>query len=113
MARKKPVALNRASAAPCTRWATTGHWGTPLLRHPSGHVHRLGPVVLAAQAEAMRLGTKLRGRGGRMATDTAQDRAIYQALKAADEAAAALQATLVEDQGSSTDLTPGRHRSPR
>ena len=40
-----------------------------------------------------------------MATDTAQDRAIYQALKAADEAAAALQAHLVEDHGASPDLT--------
>jgi hypothetical protein len=39
-----------------------------------------------------------------MATDTAQDRAIYQALKAADEAAAALQAHLVEDHGASPDL---------
>jgi hypothetical protein len=39
-----------------------------------------------------------------MATDTAQDRAIYQALKAADEAVAALQAHLVEDHGASPDL---------
>jgi hypothetical protein len=38
-----------------------------------------------------------------MATETAQDRAIYQALKAADEAAAALQAHLVEDHGASPD----------
>ena len=42
-----------------------------------------------------------------MATDTAQDRAIYQALKAADEAAAALQAHLVEDHGASPDPTAG------
>ena len=34
-----------------------------------------------------------------MANDTAQDRAIYQALMAADEAAAALQAHLVEEHG--------------
>jgi hypothetical protein len=39
-----------------------------------------------------------------MATDTAQDRAIYQALKAADEAAAALQAHLVEDHGACPDV---------
>ena len=39
-----------------------------------------------------------------MATDTAQDRAIYQALKAADEAAAALQAHLVDDHGASPDV---------
>jgi hypothetical protein len=39
-----------------------------------------------------------------MATDTAQDRAIYQALKAADEAAAALQAHLVEDHAASPDV---------
>jgi len=46
-----------------------------------------------------------------MATDTAQDRAIYQALKAADEAAAALQAHLVEDHGASPDLANGQDPS--
>ena len=46
-----------------------------------------------------------------MATDTAQDRAIYQALKAADEAAAALQAHLVEDHGASPDVTAGQEPS--
>ena len=45
-----------------------------------------------------------------MATDTAQDRAIYQALKAADEAAAALQAHLVEDHGGSPD--PAAEQEP-
>ena len=39
-----------------------------------------------------------------MAEDSAQDQAIYQALKAADEAAAALQAHLVEDHGASPGL---------
>jgi hypothetical protein len=38
-----------------------------------------------------------------MAEDTAQDRAIYQALMAADEAAAALQAHLVEEHGADPD----------
>ena len=38
-----------------------------------------------------------------MANDTAQDRAIYQALMAADEAAAALQAHLVEEHGADPD----------
>jgi hypothetical protein len=34
-----------------------------------------------------------------MVEDTARDRAIYQALKAADEVAAALQAHLIEEHG--------------
>jgi len=34
-----------------------------------------------------------------MADDAARDRAIYQALKAADEVAAALQAHLIEEHG--------------
>ena len=38
-----------------------------------------------------------------MANDTAQDRAIYQALMAADEAAAALQAHLIEEHGADPD----------
>src|SRR5438876_371365 len=38
-----------------------------------------------------------------MANDTAQDQAIYQALMAADEAAAALQAHLVEEHGADPD----------
>jgi hypothetical protein len=45
-----------------------------------------------------------------MATDTAQDRAICQALKAADEAAAALQAHLVEDNGGIPD--PAAEQEP-
>jgi hypothetical protein len=41
-----------------------------------------------------------------MVNDTARDQAIYQALKAADEVAAALQAHLVEDHGADpADLT--------
>ena len=38
-----------------------------------------------------------------MVDDTARDRAIYQALKAADEVAAALQAHLVEEHGGDPD----------
>src|SRR5262249_30762221 len=62
-------------------------------------------------APRLRLRRELWGRCGRMATDTAQDRAIYQALKAADEAAAALQAHLVEDHGASPDVTTGQEPS--
>jgi hypothetical protein len=40
-----------------------------------------------------------------MVTDDARDRAIYQALKAADEVAAALQTHLIEDHGA--DLADG------
>src|ERR1700733_1991582 len=39
------------------------------------------------------------GNTGRMVNDTARDRAIYHALKAADEVAAALQAHLIEEHG--------------
>jgi hypothetical protein len=38
-----------------------------------------------------------------MIDDTARDRAIYQALKAADEVAAALQAHLIEEHGADPD----------
>ena len=40
---------------------------------------------------------------GLMVDDTARDRAIYQALKAADEVAAALQAHLIEEHGADPD----------
>jgi hypothetical protein len=42
-----------------------------------------------------------------MADDIARDRAIYHALKAADEVAAALQAHLVEQHGAAPDPAPG------
>ncbi len=42
-----------------------------------------------------------------MADDTARDRAVYHALKAADEVAAALQAHLVEQHGADPDHDPG------
>lgn len=38
-----------------------------------------------------------------MVNDVARERAIYQALKAADEVAAALQAHLVEEHGADTE----------
>jgi hypothetical protein len=38
-----------------------------------------------------------------MVDDTARDRAIYQALKAADEVAAALQTHLIEEHGADPD----------
>ena len=40
---------------------------------------------------------------GRMVDDTARDRAIYHALKAADEVAAALQTHLIEEHGADPD----------
>ena len=43
------------------------------------------------------------GDTGRMVDDTARDRAIYHALKAADEVAAALQAHLIEEHGADPD----------
>jgi len=39
----------------------------------------------------------------RMVDDTARDRAIYHALKAADEVAAALQAHLIEEHGADAE----------
>lgn len=46
-----------------------------------------------------------------MVDDTARDRAIYHALKAADEVAAALQAHLIEEHGADPDRTAAHNRS--
>ncbi len=46
-----------------------------------------------------------------MVNDAARDRAIYQALKAADEVAAALQAHLVEEHGADPDRDAARSTS--
>ena len=46
-----------------------------------------------------------------MVDDTARDRAIYHALKAADEVAAALQAHLIEEHGADPDRTAAQHRA--
>ncbi|HEV2452247.1 MAG TPA: hypothetical protein VGS62_10015 [Streptosporangiaceae bacterium] len=43
-----------------------------------------------------------------MADDNARDRAIYQALKAADEIAAALQAHLIDEHGDDHELAAAR-----
>ena len=43
-----------------------------------------------------------------MVNDVARERAIYQALKAADEVAAALQAHLVEEHGADPDRAAGQ-----
>jgi hypothetical protein len=48
---------------------------------------------------------------GRMIEDTARDRAIYQALKAADEVAAALQAHLIEAHGADLDRAAAQNSS--
>jgi hypothetical protein len=46
-----------------------------------------------------------------MVDDTARDRAIYHALKAADEVAAALQAHLIEEHGADPDRTVAQNLS--
>jgi hypothetical protein len=46
-----------------------------------------------------------------MVNDAARDRAIYHALKAADEVAAALQAHLVEEHGADPERAAPRHSS--
>ena len=46
-----------------------------------------------------------------MVDDTARDRAIYQALKAADEVAAGLQAHLVEEHGADLDRAAAQNSS--
>jgi hypothetical protein len=51
------------------------------------------------------------GDTGRMVDDTARDRAIYHALKAADEVAAALQAHLVEEHGADPDRAAAQDSS--
>ncbi len=46
-----------------------------------------------------------------MVNDTSRDRAIYHALKAADEVAAALQAHLVEEHGADPERTAAQSSS--
>ena len=46
-----------------------------------------------------------------MVDDTARDRAIYQALKAVDEVAAALQAHLIEEHGADPERVAKRSSS--
>ena len=46
-----------------------------------------------------------------MIEDTARDRAIYQALKAADEVAAALQTHLIEEHGAEPERAAARSTS--
>ena len=48
---------------------------------------------------------------GPMVDDTARDRAIYHALKAADEVAAALQSHLIEEHGADPDRTAAQNRA--
>lgn len=48
---------------------------------------------------------------GCMVEDTARDRAIYQALKAVDEVAAALQTHLIEEHGADPERTTARNTS--
>ena len=62
--------------------------GRPIYRQISGHC----PLA------ACRWRAQARHTGG-MVDDTARDRAIYHALKAADEVAAALQTHLIEEHG--------------
>jgi hypothetical protein len=54
-------------------------------------------------ARAHRVREAGRGNKGRMVDDAARDRAIYHALKAADEVAAALQAHLIEEHRADLD----------
>jgi hypothetical protein len=54
--------------------------------------------------------TEARDTGG-MVNDIARDRAIYHALKAADEVAAALQTHLIEEHGADPDRTAERSSS--
>jgi immunity protein Imm1 of predicted polymorphic toxin system len=58
-----------------------------------------------------RLMSGVAGDTGRMVDDIARDRAIYQALKAADEVAAALQAHLIEEHGADPDRTVAQNPS--
>jgi hypothetical protein len=51
------------------------------------------------------------GNTGHMVDDTARDRAIYHALKAADEVAAALQAHLIEEHGADPDRSAAQNPS--
>ena len=62
---------------------------------------RLGPAPMGLVEAG-------RGNTGRMVDDAARDRAIYHALKAADEVAAALQAHLIEEHSADPDRAAAR-----
>jgi hypothetical protein len=71
------------------------------------HLHREPASQRAAHQFALRTydpDTPTRDTSG-MVDDTARDRAIYQALKAADEVAAALQTHLIEEHGADPERT--------
>jgi hypothetical protein len=72
---------------------------------------RLAPSV-SAQLPGYRLdGESVMGILACMVDDTARERAIYQALKATDEVAAALQAHLVEEHAADPERTAARTTS--
>ncbi len=70
-------------------------------------------LAIAERATTLAKGLARRAVGdtGRMVDDTARDRAIYHALKAADEVAAALQAHLIEEHRADPDRTAAQNPS--
>jgi hypothetical protein len=75
----------------------------------AGVVGDIGPLRLMRLAKG--LARRAVGDTGRMVDDTARDRAIYHALKAADEVAAALQAHLIEEHRADPDRTAAQNPS--
>jgi hypothetical protein len=74
---------------------------------PAGSRDRLGfPIVHFCGAATEGAGDTVR-----MVDDTARDRAIYHALKAADEVAAALQVHLIEEHGADPDRAAAQNPS--
>src|SRR5689334_5559272 len=86
------IRTRAASTGSSTRRSDRPHTTTPSQRHD-----RTSGCRLAGEFTGLR---NARSRNtGLMVDDTARDRAIYHALKAADEVAAALQTHLIEEHG--------------
>jgi hypothetical protein len=76
-----------------------------------GKGRRLHSEARAKSGASHRVASGAAGNTSHMVDDTARDRAIYHALKAADEVAAALQAHLIEEHGADPDRTAAHNRS--
>ena len=72
---------------------------------------RLHSEARAKSGVSYRVASGAAGNTSHLVDDTARDRAIYHALKAADEVAGALQAHLIEEHGADPDRTAAHNRS--
>ena len=98
-------------AVPLPAWAAASHAGGGGSGRPMGLAKGALQIEDRANGDARhRLIARAAGNTDGMVDDTARDRAIYHALKAADEVAAALQTHLIEEHGADPDR--GAAQSP-